>query len=165
MLCLCRSDLSGRLCQVSEWGGEQHHPPWEAGPERRHDPSPLPLFHQLLTQHIPHRYAHTARHKSEVCLVCKLCLSLCLHSHTTTQLDFTPDWLHMCVLYSCTREQITRSFRDTIVVARVNTPDFIPRRSVNQTRRCIWGSLSCVTSQEVIQSSHAMRLNSLVFMS
>lgn len=56
-LVLRRSDLGGRLCQVPEWGGEQHHSAWEAGPEWRHDPSPLPLFHQLLTQHVPHRYA------------------------------------------------------------------------------------------------------------
>lgn len=62
LLCLCRSDLGGRLHQISKWWREQHHPPREAGPERRHDSAPLPLFHQLITQHIPHRYTHT-RHK------------------------------------------------------------------------------------------------------
>lgn len=118
VLCACRSDVAGRLRQVSERGGEQHHAPGEAGPERRHDPSPLQLFHQLLTQHIPHGCAHSS----------------CMHAHATTLLDhWTIALLHHLF------DGWALHFGNMGLVARVNKRNFIPRRSVTETRPCISG--------------------------
>lgn len=105
VLCMCRSDLSGRLCQVSERGGEQHHPSWEAGPKWRHDLSPLPLFHQLLTQHLPHRYTST-------------------HCHSALFLLLTDCTCSSFILL----HRITRSFGNRVMVAHNGYTWLTPRR-------------------------------------
>lgn len=64
-----------------------------------------------------------------------------LHLHNNIGPDFTPDWLHVLVIYSSTHECITWSFRNAVEVA-----------------------VKC-TGLDHIWSSHAMGLKSLIFMS
>lgn len=132
MCCVSRSHLSGRFCPVPEWGGEQHHPSREAGPEWRHDLPPLPLFHQLLTQHISHRYTHTHPHTHiEAVGECRFSsrVGFCIYI-------ISLDWVLLLNDYMCSSSILPRM---NALVANLEMQlrlhiilGFIPHRSVSE---------------------------------
>lgn len=166
-VCVSRSHLSGRFHPLPEWGGEQHYPPWEAGPEWRHDLPPLSLFHQLLTQYVSHRYTRTHWGCKGMYILSFPCRVF--HLHNIIGLGFTPDWLHysssILLHMNASAAHLEMQLRLHVILA------VIAHRSVSEM---CWSAQDTpsptpsphpyIPASGLIWSSHAMGPKSLIFM-